>query len=99
MPEDRIEYSNLRTMTLFSPDEKMETYEGSFEGEKRELPGYGYAFLFGTRNFEYDETQIGLAIVNNKVVIKSASELLKEGLYELEARVRGLPNSMGSPEN
>lgn len=82
---EEVSFENLDRpgIILFSPNEKEEIVGETFAGERRLIPEIGYVYLWGSREEEYLEGEMGMVIVNDEVVTKPAEELKGMGLYAL----------------
>lgn len=65
--------------------------DDSFTTPRKLIPSLGEVYLFGSRMFEHDEDQMGIAIIGDTITVGKARSFWDNGLYELEVKLRGLP--------
>lgn len=90
------EVEKERFITLVSPeDELLIRKDGSeFHSKKINIPDLGNLYLWGNREYDYsDSDELGVAIVDNHMVITAARDLDELGFFETVVQLGGLPKS------
>lgn len=67
---------------LFDPGWGVEIRDRGFRGQDVVIPEIGVVYLTGSTALDYLRSARGLAILNDEVVVKSATELHELGLYD-----------------
>ena len=89
--EPSPEFSKERGIALVSLKDPldMNLHGDEFKSKEKLVPNLGIAYLLGDR-LDYDSEQLGVAIIGENVVIKSAGELSDMGFFEISLIVDSL---------
>lgn len=78
------ELQKERFITLVSPEDDLHLTEEEFAGPEKRIPAIEQAHLIGSRNLlEYTDKDLGITIMDDRIVIKKANDLKSKGLFDV----------------